>query len=637
MREGIEQQPASDHKQLWNYVSRVFLFVTLFFVFVPFLPGMPNIGLDPSWQYAINQAVAQQMAFGEDIIFTFGPYASIYTRVFHPETDTMMLLGSAYLAVCYGFVLILITTNKHHYWVLLLCLLMAGVMFSRDSLLFSYPFILGLLSYKAFYEKNSWREKRTVFKIILFILISPLGLLPLIKGSLLILCVGILLLGIVVMVTKHYLTEVILAVFSFVISMAFFWTMAGQEAVNLIDYLVSMASIISGYANAMSLAGDGYEIVFYLLFSLLVLLAILLNEKIEIDGRLYLVAVFFLFIFVSFKAGFIRHDGIHVMTVASSILYLMMFYLLISYSYLLFAVVPLAIFVWMYIDSNHMATSSNKVLDNLKQVYFMSVHGFNKRLQNGCWLCEQFLSRKEAINTKLTIPELDGGSDIYAYNQSYLIASDNIWQTRPVFQSYSAYSPVLLDINRDYLLSESAPDNIVFRLETIDNRFPAMEEGNSWPVLLNSYRPVRRDKDYLYLTKQEKSRNGYFLQQLAENVHRFGDMINVPDSDEPIFVKIDIKPSIIGRISSLFYKSAQVHLFIVMHDGSKKLFRYIPGMGSTGFMISPLVENNDDFIQLYGRGENATFSKVKSFVIVTEGFGLQCWEDAFKVSFEKLS
>lgn len=39
---------------------------------------MPSIGLNPSWKFALNQAVSQKLNFGMDIIFTFGLYASIY-------------------------------------------------------------------------------------------------------------------------------------------------------------------------------------------------------------------------------------------------------------------------------------------------------------------------------------------------------------------------------------------------------------------------------------------------------------------------------------------------------------------------------------------------------------------------------
>ncbi|MFH7428705.1 hypothetical protein, partial [Pseudomonas syringae group genomosp. 7] len=54
----------------------------------------------------MNIATAEHLRFGKDIVFTFGPLASIYTRVYSPATDWMMLLGSALIAVALfaGFV-----------------------------------------------------------------------------------------------------------------------------------------------------------------------------------------------------------------------------------------------------------------------------------------------------------------------------------------------------------------------------------------------------------------------------------------------------------------------------------------------------------------------------------------------------
>src|SRR5690242_15377060 len=66
---------------------------TVLFI-VPFSPKFPTIGLDPSWKYALNEAVTRHLVFGQDIIFTFGPLASAYTGMYHPATDWIMLCGS---------------------------------------------------------------------------------------------------------------------------------------------------------------------------------------------------------------------------------------------------------------------------------------------------------------------------------------------------------------------------------------------------------------------------------------------------------------------------------------------------------------------------------------------------------------
>ena len=87
--------------QLATWIAQVVLLVTLICIFVPFSPVMPTAGFDPSWVFAMNQVVVQGLSFGKDIIFTFGPYSSIYTHIYHPTTDSLMLIGSGYLAISY--------------------------------------------------------------------------------------------------------------------------------------------------------------------------------------------------------------------------------------------------------------------------------------------------------------------------------------------------------------------------------------------------------------------------------------------------------------------------------------------------------------------------------------------------------
>ena len=70
-----------------EWVLQALLLVTAVCALVPFAPLMPGQSLDDSWVYGINQAVAQGLAIGRDIVFTVGPYASIYTGGYHPGTD----------------------------------------------------------------------------------------------------------------------------------------------------------------------------------------------------------------------------------------------------------------------------------------------------------------------------------------------------------------------------------------------------------------------------------------------------------------------------------------------------------------------------------------------------------------------
>ena len=56
-----------------------------------------------------------------------------------------------------------------------------------------------------------------------------------------------------------------------------------------------------------------------------------------------------------------------------------------------------------------------------------------------------------------------------------------------MIQSYAAFTPELADLNAAYLRSSHAPDNVFFECAPIDDHYPSLDDGLSWPVLLTRY------------------------------------------------------------------------------------------------------------------------------------------------------
>ncbi len=97
-------------------MAQLLLLLTLISTFVPLSPKMPAPGIDPSWALGLNQAVAQGLAFGKEIIFTLGPYSSLYTKAYHPATDLMMIVGCLYLALTYWGCLLFLMKKINGIW-----------------------------------------------------------------------------------------------------------------------------------------------------------------------------------------------------------------------------------------------------------------------------------------------------------------------------------------------------------------------------------------------------------------------------------------------------------------------------------------------------------------------------------------
>jgi hypothetical protein len=95
------------------------------FAFIPLAPSYPDATLDSGWGYAINAAMAKGLVLGRDVVFTFGPYADLYSTQYSPAGDLRMLAGGSLLGAAFAAGL--------------LCLARGGAMLASIGLPYIYP------------------------------------------------------------------------------------------------------------------------------------------------------------------------------------------------------------------------------------------------------------------------------------------------------------------------------------------------------------------------------------------------------------------------------------------------------------------------------------------------------------------
>jgi hypothetical protein len=99
---------------------------------------------------------------------------------------------------------------------------------------------------------------------------------------------------------------------------------------------------------------------------------------------------------------------------------------------------------------------------------------------------------------------------------------------RPVFQSFSAYTPTLAALNAEHLRSPRAADNVLFDIESIDGRLPAMDDGRSWAPLWARYALVADTGGFLWLRRRPTPLAEPAPRLLATARTRLGDPITLP-------------------------------------------------------------------------------------------------------------
>lgn len=608
--------------------------ITVLFVFTPFKPGMPSDAnpLDPSWILGVNYAVSKGWVFGKDFMFTFGPFASIYSRGYHPATDTLMMFGAVYLSILYMGAALYLVRECAWYVVAILVAAILFLSISPDALLLSYSLLVAIFTFKTapvVSKTTTKKDQLTVFTAILF---SAFGLYPLIKGTLFVLYFVVALCSITILFYyKKWFTGV--AVFiAILLSTFFFWDYSGQSLVNLPGYFLSMSEIISGYSEAMMISGDVSEIYAYLLVSLVLLITI---SKIDASRvlRLYLGCIYFIYLFIAFKAGFVRHDA-HALISANALLYA---------GLLLVLVVPIANLKLSAISSTgcaffigfHYLTPASTIA-YFTNTYIDGLSGLVTRLQTEDQYTLEYEHSLAQIKSRSGFPDLHGSVDSIPINQAKLISNGYDWQPRPIFQSYAAYNPTLATRNYNYLLGSNAPENIIFQVSTIDDRYPSLDDGLSWQILISNYRPIKEVNDFIVLKKIKgiNAIDGRLL--LLDGEYEMGKKVIPPKNNGLLFMQLDIKPTLAGRLLNILFKSSELRIMVYLKSGAVRNYRIIPTMAKTDFIFSPLIENSVEFRSLFLDPKSLAPNAIESFEIYPENKAW-AWQRDYKIQFSEFN
>ncbi|MFM0499357.1 hypothetical protein [Paraburkholderia caffeinilytica] len=602
---------------------------------MPFGPAMGSVEV---WTYALNEAVANHLVFGRDVIFTFGPFASVYTQLYHPATYPIALIGSAIIAIgyCAGFALL---SFKDRPLLLLLVPLLGAESWVRDATLMTPPLLLMLIAFRISLPPGSIaRIKMTPSAAVLVSAVSmSIGILPLIKASFSGLVAVELALSAVMLVCGQHLRTAIAIVLIALLSMVSGWVWTGQPLDGLLQFFLAQTPIISGYSEAMSIEGHVSQVYHWLIAASLCVLAFYFYVG-RSRGLLGAIAIasFVFYLFVCFKAGFVRQD-MHPRIAAAAFLAagLSLAPMVPVRQGIVIALVALS--GWSVIEHSMPDFRRDLVFQRPHDVYKPLFDTLARRITGLDSFPQMFAATKQGIRDKTPLPSITGTADVYPIRMDILFANDIKWAPRPIIQSYSAYTPKLDQLNAEHLIGANAPQNVIFTAIAIDHRLPSIEDALSWRELLSRYSIVDRisltnpDQNYLHMVRR-KAPIPSELTPLADMETSINTPLAVPPSDGILIAKIDMQPTVLGKIALGLYKLPEVFIELTLTDDRTFRFRYIPSMGETGFVLSPLVQSNNDFLAMASGKTDAL--RVKQMKLTTSTNGL--WRRNIRVVLEAL-
>lgn len=573
----------------------------------------PSNVLDNSWPLAISIAAANDMLFGKHILFQLGPLSEIYTHYYHPVTIQWVFPLSLLLGCCFGIGLLVIIPR--YKWGLKLWMIFSvgAILILPDSILMVFPVLLGVFIYSTrLGTQLNFKRPNWIWWIQLIIFLIPIGILPLVKGTLLTTALSAILLSVAVLVWKKETLPAIIVLTIPLLVCSLLWMGLGYPFIELFRYIKGSTQMVAGYSEAMSIGSFfDYKTGLYIIGCTAILSFIFFLGGGLTMRNLYLLTIFALYLFLSFKGSFVRYD-VHPLFYGLSILFALIIALSIFESKFNPILAGIVVFVYLTIDKDLHNSSVQSIFNSLdKTISVWKAPGINLFNQKDL-LDQRYEEGMAAIHSKFNLEQVDGTADIYNYNTMALLASDNTWNPRPVFQSFAAYNEQLASLNKNHLLSENAPDYLFFKFETIDNRYPTLDDGMSWPVFFSRYSPYKyANEDYILLKKKEEwTPDPNRTSIIQEHQGLFTDRFAVPVSDDPVFAEIHIEKSLVGKLMALLFKLPELNLTVHSLGGRTIKKRIIAPVAAAGFIISPYVTTPEGFSLLfdanYSGGESRT-------------------------------
>jgi hypothetical protein len=187
-------------------------------------------------------------------------------------------------------------------------------------------------------------------------------------------------------------------------------------------------------------------------------------------------------------------------------------------------------------------------------------------------------------------------------------------------------------LNARHLEGSRAPGSILFQVlsNSYNNRHPALADGPSWQLLLSGYLPENADDKFLLLKKRKQPLQIDRKLLLDVNLQRGETLILPQGAGNLLWAEVEVKRSLVGNIVHALYKSPHVLLESRTADDVTHVFQIVPELGKAGFLMSPLVQNNAAFAELY-RGRGISGDIVRSITISSPEAPNYFWEKKIRL------
>jgi hypothetical protein len=573
-------------------------------------PGPAAMGLDASWHQALSYFREQGLQFGRDIAFPAGPWGHLF--VYHLLEQHLVgrlwfeFLGKAALSL-----MLLVALGHLPLWrrAVIIFLLIGSAALILDAWIM---FLVSLIVLNVLLRPD-------VSRTLLGAGLVTITFLGLVKFSFLVMAGAGTAVAVGAALWRDDRRRAAWIAAGFVASFLFWWMAAGQNPIRIPRYLRLSLELSAGYGWAMALTPS--RSVFGVALAALAPIGWFLWHHLRTTAARAIIwpmaATTAGLVFVVWKAGFTRADG-HVM--------IFFFYLaalalalppLFGYrrAFHFLDLVPLACLIGVWCFDDRMTGYASR------GAWYRVQNSISQWMQPGQAVA-QWKQTAEAERRRARLPhELrdrigSASVDYINYEQSLLLLNEFNYRPRLVFQSYSAYTPELMERNLGWLQrSDRGAQFILYDHTTIDRRFPTQDDALLLADLPRRYRTVWHNEHLLLLERQAEQPAADLLpRKLHQRVGAaFGEEIPVPMMPELAqWLSLELRLTRLGQLRSLLFAPPSLRIIATDLEGRSFDHRLIPSIARQGFVIQPFLQNLSD-VRAFMEGKVA--SQLRSFRI----------------------
>ncbi|MEO1784782.1 hypothetical protein V4762_06870 [Thermodesulfobium sp. 4217-1] len=586
----------------------VLFFLTFYIIIMPF-----GAGLDPSWQFAMNYAFEHGLTFGKDIIFTFGPLGFLAAPgpMYLPLifANPIFIIINSYMILSFIFLVKLCSqerTIKRYLGYLLTYIL---ILIIND-----HNFVRSLDLDLIFTSLNLsflfYRTKKPVY-LLMSAPVLVFGFLY--KFGAFAMCAAIYLFSYLIAIKNRRFKLLSSYILLIILLFTPFYLYFFKNFSNLINFTRGYLELSYGYFAASSSYPPIHENAFAIVFLPIAFLTFYLVKNKEF--KIFLVSLIPFFWLVA-KYSFCIEGPWFSGFFTTVFLGFAIFTIIVLENRQIFSFLKRFTIAWFImliflissnsIMPNYCSNLLGNISNSLDFKYF-NVANLTAMTNNAKVQTEKNLeidTLPENIERKIGKASVD----TYPWESSLVFANYLNWDPRPVFQSYTDYTPWLDSQNDAFLRSDNAPEYYIWYGVGNNPPFQSFRGGmllNDDPKtlldILRNYSMIEREKKFTLL-KRCASPSISEPTSIGQSEAGWNTWINVPikGSDKNIVLaKIYIKKNLLGSIKRMLYKEEPISIEYKDIKGNIHTFRLLPDNAIEGVWISPLpvsMENKVHFM-----------------------------------------